>query len=237
MSYIFEISEIGLMSSMQELKVISNNIANSSNTGFRRDVYVNSGFNEILSNSLNSNVTTEFLATDMRQGSMKYTGGSLDVAIQGDGYFQIKTKQGVAYTRNGSLTVDSMGQLTTKQGYVVQGVDGDIRLTTQNPTIDESGKVWELGQYVGQISLVKFPSYKVLQKTGEGNFTSYMLGEQIESGSGNVIKQKYLEGSNVNAMHEMVSLTSLVRKIEAAKSTLSAYDDMMKVAINDIAEF
>ena len=237
MSDVNMIAEIGMITGMEQLKVISNNIANATNNGFKRDIYVNKKFDSTLASLKAPQNIKNSIVTDMRQGSMEFTGGSLDIAIQGNAFLQLSTNQGIVYTRNGSLTLDSAGRLVSKHGSVVNGMDGEIRLNSPTPRIDDSGKVWEEDKYVGQLKLVTFSNLYSLNKAGEGLYTSSMPGQNIDPENTNMVRQGYLETSNVNVMHEMVGLTSLVRQIEAMQKAMSAYDGMLNTAIRDIAVF
>ncbi|MCU7922543.1 MAG: flagellar hook-basal body protein [Candidatus Thiodiazotropha sp. (ex Dulcina madagascariensis)] len=243
MSDIMAIVETSIASSLDRLSVISHNLANSTNTGYKRDIYIDRGFQKIFTSAVNNRshnnlaVESRKTITDMQPGVLKFTGNSLDLAIEGDAYFQVKTKNGIGYTRNGAFGVDSSGRLITKHGHIIQGVDGDIRVNTTTPRIDDSGNIWDRDKYEGQLALIRFENSESLVKSTDGIFFSSNSGRQIDLKQSNQIRQGYLEASNVNAMKEMVDLMMVVRQVEASQKAILGYDQMLETAIRDIAEF
>lgn len=239
MSDITTIVEMSIASGMDRLKVISHNLANSTNTGYKRDIYIDHGFWNVLTSTVNNrnHVGSQTTITDMQPGVLKFTGNAFDLAIKGDAYFQIKTKNGIGYTKNGAFGLDSSGRLVTRHGHVLQGIEGDIRINTSTPRIDDSGRVWDKEKYEGQLALVEFASSESLVKVSNGIYLSSSSGRQIDAKQSNQVSQGYLESSNVNAMKEMVDLMMVVRQVEASQKALLGYDQMLETAIRDIAEF
>jgi flagellar basal-body rod protein FlgG len=183
-------------------------------------------------------VATETINT---QGSLNQTGNSLDVAIQGRGYFQVLLPSGtVAYTRDGSFQVTNTGQLVTAQGYQVQPAI-TIPASAQSVTIGNDGtvSVQLAGQAatttVGTLQLADFINPAGLQALG-GN----LFGESASSGTATTgtpgvtglgtLAQGSLESSNVNVVEEMVNMIQIQRAYEMNSKAVQTCDQMLQYA-------
>lgn len=242
-----ELSEIGMINDMKLLDVISHNLANAGTPGFKRDVAVTLGFEKLLSaeisNQLSGFVSDELqlapgvqLLVDHAAGALQRTGNPLDLAIEGDAFFEVLTEFGTRYSRVGAFHVDGDGRLVDSRGFAIAGVEGDILLSGGDVTIDRDGSVFENGAYAGQLKLVTFEDPSVLVKEGRGLLRA--SDEAIvRPGEDSGVRQGYQEASNVEVMQEMVRLMTTIRHFETTSRVLKGYDDMLNTAISTIAEF
>ncbi len=248
----------------QSLKIdtIANNIANVNTTGFKRDqqtfgeyltaiekepqviqvprtpASIEDFFN--INGGDKSYVDTAGTYTNFEQGSLKPTGGKLDVAIDGKGFFEISTPGGVQLTRAGNFTVDGNGQLVTKDGNPVL-LEGDqpadqrtARFSGQSqPYISDGGEVFDGEKNLGKLSLLKVNNPDALQKVGSNNysFKPNMTPDMSAIGVPS-LKQGFLETSNVNIVNEMTDMIMAQRVFEGTQKAINAYDAMADKLIN-----
>lgn len=250
----------------QSLKIdtIANNIANVNTTGFKKDQQV---FNEYLTAAekepqiiqvprvpasiesfydMNGGdkafVNAAGTYTNFEQGSLKSTGGKLDVAIDGAGFFEISTPAGILLTRAGNFTVDGNGQLVTKEGFPVlmeganeMGADQrTVHFSGQGQAyVSDAGEVFEGERRLGKISLVNVTNPDALQKVGGNNygFKTNMTAE-VTQNTRTSLKQGFLETSNVNIVNEMTEMIMAQRVFEGTQKAIQAYDGMADKLIN-----
>lgn len=244
MANALSITEVGMINGMSHLNLIAHNMANADTAGFKRDISVERPFTEFLGRGLSDiadlKLEPEQLAvkgvTDHRAGVLRYTGNRLDVAIEGDGFFALTTPDGPLYTRQGSFILDASGQLTTANGYSVNTLEGDVRLTTDEPRIDKQGAIWQGDHYMGRLKLVRFADPANLEKVGSGLYAGGKAVGMLEQDDGFSVRQGYVEASNVNVMSEMVDLMSTMRQIESSQKVLRGYDEMMDIAIRTLSD-
>lgn len=239
------------------LDVISNNLANVNTTGYKesklefqdllyqttRAAGSQQGGGNELPGSLQIGqgsipVSTERIFT---QGDLTQTGGNLDIAIQGQGFFQVQMPDGtLAYTRDGSFKTNSQGQIVTSDGYPVQGGFQPVPTGTTNVTISASGAVTyttATGVTSSQIQLANFNNPGGLQAAGQNLFTETeasgtpLLGDPSQNGLG-TLQQGYLELSNVSVVQEMVNLILAQRAYEVNSKAVQAADQMMQDSNN-----
>jgi len=249
------IAKTGLESQQISMDVISNNLANVNTAGFKRSRAV---FEDLMyqtlrqpgaqvgdSNQLPSGlqvgtgvrtVATERLHT---QGNLRETGDSLDVAIDGAGFFQVEMPDGsFAYTRDGSLQVDQNGQLVTAGGYPIQPPiaipDNALEITISRDgtvSVTQPGNAGASTQ-VGQMQLNNFINPTGLQAIGENLYLetdASGAASQAQPGLDGVglIKQKYVETSNVNVAEELVNMITTQRAYEMNSKAIQTSDQML----------
>ena len=228
----------------QRLNMISHNLANASTIGFKRQRAVAVPFQEHLAahanegfSLLQTTLPGHVIQTDSRPGALRSTSQPLDVAIEGGGFFEVKTPQGLAYTRRGNFQLDPQGQLVTHDGYPVMGLGGEIQLTTTEPVIDKNGVIYEKdNKQAAQIKIVHFSNIETLARMGSGLFAATPDARPDSAGS-TTVKQGHLEASNVTSMEEMVHLIETMRHFEAAQKIVQGYDEMMEKALKKFGEF
>ena len=248
------IARTGLDAQQTQLDVISNNLANVSTTGFKRSRAV---FEDLLYQTLRqpgaqSTQQTQIssglqIGTGVRpvaterihtQGNLQQTGNALDMAIQGNGFFQIQLPDGTtAYTRDGSLQLDNQGQLVTASGYPLSPAI-TIPADALSITIGKDGtvSVLQAGQaaptQVGSIQLATFVNPAGLQSSGENLFLeSASSGTATPNTPGSngagVINQNYVETSNVNVAEELVNMITTQRAYELHSRAIQTSDAML----------
>ncbi|HEX4450672.1 MAG TPA: flagellar basal-body rod protein FlgG [Kofleriaceae bacterium] len=249
----------GMEAQQTKLDVTANNIANVSTNGFKKQradfadlMYQNvrpagspTGPGTVAPSGTEVGLGTRLVATsrELSQGELHQTGNTLDVAIQGKGFFQVTMPDGsMAYTRNGALQMDSTGKLVTSDGYSVGG-DITIPADAQSITISANGQVsvTEPSQtqstILGQIQLATFANPGGLEGSGSNLFKetsasgTAVLSNPSEGGAGS-LQQGMLETSNVNVVDEMVDLIAGQRAYEVNSRVVKAADDML----SDVAQ-
>ena len=248
------VAKTGLDAQQTRMNVISNNLANVNTTGFKRDRAV---FEDMLYQNVkqaggqtdaNSQAPTGLmLGTGVRivateklhtQGNMITTQNSLDLAIAGDGYFQIAKGDGsLAYTRDGGFKISATGQLVTSSGALLQPAI-TIPNTASSVTIGRDGTVSiELttggAQVLGQIQIARFVNPSGLQSLGQNLMkdTPASGAPQVLApgvGGAGSLMQGTLEASNVNVVEEMVNMIETQRAYEINSKAISAVDGMLK---------
>ncbi len=231
----------GSIASMKRLDIISNNLANSATHGFKRD---NVSFEALLADSMAGSgdtglsravqVSAERSAVDFSQGGIIQTGNSLDFAIKGDGFFVVRTPQGVAYTRQGSFHLGENGRLISGDGYEVQGGGGGITLPAGSVAVDERGRISVDGREVATLDIVDFPKPYLLEKVGSNLLASADQEQPPFAATGSSVQQGALEGSNVNAVKEMAAMIENSRFFEACEKIVRSYDEIKGKAVNEL---
>jgi len=249
------IAKTGMEAQQTGMDVIANNLANVNTSGFKRSRAV---FEDLMYQTLRQpgaqvgdanqlpsglqlgtgvrTVATERLHS---QGNMNETGNSMDVAIQGRGYFEVELPDGsLAYTRDGSLQVDQNGQLTTAGGYPLQPpINIPDNALSVNISRDGTVSVTQPGAagtsvQVGQLQVATFINPTGLQSMGENLYL-----ETDASGPANVLQpgldgaglviQNYVESSNVNVAEEMVNMITTQRAYEMNSKAVQTSDQML----------
>lgn len=254
------IAATGMMAQQLNVEVISNNIANMSTSGFKRQ---RAEFQDLLYQNLrrvgtNSSdagtivpagvqvglgVKTASVNRIMTQGNLDNTENKLDMAIQGRGYFRVELPSGEdAYTRAGSFQISPDGQLVTADGYTLApGIN--IPPEAIDVTISRDGQVQvtlqgeTASQVVGQIELATFANHAGLDPLGNNLFVETTasgaptIGIPANDGVGSIL-QGFLETSNVNAVTEITTLITAQRAYEMNAKVITASDEMMSVTTN-----
>lgn len=255
----------GAIAQSAKLDTISNNLANVNTPGFKRDQQT---FREYLSAYEKEPSTIEVprvpaslesfydmqggdksyvdingTYTDFTQGMIKTTGNPLDAAIEGKGFFEVMTPNGVKLTRAGSFSIDGEGRLVTKQGYPVlkEGTPGadpagrTFQLGQGQVTISSNGEIFQNGEAQGKLAVVVAGNVDALQKAG-GNLYSIKdnMNPQLANSTEAKLHQGSIEGSNVNIVQEMTDMIATTRIFESTQKGIQAYDAMTQKAVNDV---
>ena len=249
------IAKTGMEAQQTQLDTISHNLANVGTNGFKRGhvvfedlIYQNlrqagaaSSDQTQLPTGLQIGLGVRPVATSriFSQGNLQQTSNNLDVAIKGQGFFQVQMPDGTsAYTRDGSLQVDSNGQLVTNNGYVVQpGIT--IPANAQSVTIAPDGTVnvalpgQATPQAVGTLSLASFVNPAGLEPKGQNLWGetaasgSPSAGAPASNGLGSLL-QGYVETSNVNVVEELVAMIATQRAYELNSKAIQTSDQMLQ---------
>ena len=249
------IARTGLDAQDTRMRVISNNLANVNTTGFKRDraAFETLSYQIVTAAGAQSTQETKYatglnLGTGVRvqgtaridtQGSAQTTNNSLDLMLDGDGYFQVQLPGGeLGYTRAGNFSRSPEGLLITSEGYqVMPGItvpEGATQITIgTDGTVSATIPGQSEAQNLGQIQVASFPNAAGLQNLGDN-----YLRETASSGAANLgvagqdgrgqVRQGMLEASNVNVVEELVDMIETQRAYEVNSKMISATDDMLK---------
>lgn len=246
------IGKTGMNAQQTNMDVISHNLANVSTTGYKRQnavfedlIYQNlrqvgsqADEQNLLPTGMHLGLGVRTVATTRKftQGTPIETGKDLDVAINGDGFFQIQMPDGTtAYTRDGSFSLNATGQVVTSGGYPL--LDG---ITVPNETtkisISRSGKVefFRGNESMGeaQITLATFVNPAGLEPVGENLYRESNVSGAPQTGTpqsghfGNLL-HCYIESSNVNVVEELVTMIQTQRAYEMNSKSISTSDQML----------
>src|SRR5258708_2755296 len=247
----------GMESQQLNLDVISNNLANVNTTGFKKDkiefqdlLYQNirsagaeQGNGSQLPTGLQVGHGARAVATSkvFTEGELTQTGEKLDVAVQGDGFFQVTMPDGtLAYTRDGALKTASDGRITTSDGLPVQNGFQPIPAGTTSITIAPDGTVSTQsasGTQSFKVTLTPFTNPAALDSLGRNLYKETPAsgtpetGTPGEAGYGS-LQQNYLEMSNVQVVEEMVNMIVAQRAYEVNSKAVQAADEMMQLSNN-----
>ncbi|MEJ2646178.1 MAG: flagellar basal-body rod protein FlgG [Gammaproteobacteria bacterium] len=255
------VAKTGLDAQQTQMAVISNNLANVNTTGYKssrasfesllyqnaRQVGAQSSQNTQLPTGLELGTGVRTVGTEklFTQGNLVQTGNSLDVAIQGRGFFQVLKPDGtLAYSRDGSFKLDNTGQLVTNNGYVVQPAI-TIPSGAQSITIGTDGVVTaklpgsSTPTQIGTLQLADFVNPGGLQPVGQNLYEETAssgapsTGNPGLNGLGTVV-QGSLETSNVNVVSQLVDMIETQRAYEMNSKAISTTDQMMQYANNNL---
>ena len=249
------ISKTGMEAQQTQLDTISNNLANASTNGYKRAHAVfedlmyqnlrqagaNSSEQTTLPTGLQAGLGTRAVATarNFSQGNLQQSSNPLDIAIRGNGFFEVQLPDGTTgYTRDGSFQVSATGQLVTNTGYTVQpGIT--IPANAQSVTIGNDGTVTVVvpgqstPQGVGQIQIANFVNPGGLEPKGQN-----LYGETAASGAPNAgapgqnglgtLQQGFVETSNVNVVEELVQMIQTQRAYELNSKAIQTSDQMLQ---------
>ncbi|WP_115719244.1 flagellar basal-body rod protein FlgG [Gallaecimonas mangrovi] len=249
------ISKTGLDAQQTDISVISNNLANASTVGFKkgRAVFEDLLYQKVHQPGAQSSQNTEMpsglmLGTGVKvaatqksftQGNRLTTDNSLDMMIQGQGFFEVLMPDGtISYTRNGQFALNDQGQLVTSgSGYEVQPAI-QIPQNAQSISVSSDGQVsvkipgQAAEQNVGQLNVTSFVNPQGLEPIGENLFQETGASGAPQQGVAGLdgmgtVQQGALETSNVNVTEELVNLIETQRVYEMNSKVISAVDQMM----------
>lgn len=236
MTHALSAAESSMQNAVHRMHAISHNLANVSTPGYKKEVLLERPFGMQFSAALAQLDRTQAQPViDQGAGMLKFTGNPLDVAVEGDGFFEVMTAQGPAYTRQGNFRVGADGRLVTTGGMPVMGLSGEVHLDTQDTVIDQSGRIWQQGELVDQLRIVQFAEPGALQRLSAGLFASGDTAAESDA-TKTTIRQGYLEAANVVMMDEMVKMIETMRQFESSQRVIQGYDTMMEKAINVIGD-
>lgn len=237
-------SASGMIAETLRNDTIANNLANANTAGYKKDIALSQDFQSMLIHrindgpqasaigSLGTGAIVNEVATIHTAGLMRPTGNSLDVAIEGKGYFTVETPNGLRYTRNGTFSRSAQGELVTGDGFRVRGENGAILLEDGTVTIAEDGRMQVDGNDIGRLPIVSFTDEKRLVKEG----ASLMIAPgDIETEPANgQLRQGMLEMSNVNVISEMVNMITGYRAYEVNAKVVQSHDQLLDKAVNEV---
>ena len=220
--------------------VIARNLAHASMPGFRRSLLTFST-TEIGKEIGNENqprygVHSDESTFDFRPGPVKHTGRPLDLAIQGDGFFEVETTQGLRYTRKGVFLLNNTGDIVNADGMKLQGTSGPINIppnvSPEDINITANGTVFANGQQIAQIKIAEFEDNADLRFAGTTLFSA-PAGVTPTTSETAVIQQRAQEGSNVNPVNELVRMLVGMRHHQASQKSLDTMHRLLQMRTQD----
>lgn len=247
----------GMLNEQHRMDTLTNNLANASTVGFKKEGATSQAFDSILTVKVkDQSVGTKNVErmgrnnpgmrigenyTDFTQGSFRITDNTYDLALAGEGFFAVEftNKAGetsTMYTRAGQFTLNREGYLVTEDGdYVLDTQNRRIRLNTLAETqISDNGTISQNGVNVARIQVTDFEDYNYLEKYGETYYRP-VEGARTTTASAEV-KSGYLEMANVQIVSEMVNLISITRAYESSQKIIQAYDSSLEIAANQLGK-
>ncbi len=269
----------GAIAQQRNVETIANNVANANTPGFKRDQVV---FKEYLTaiekgeqsgnslpesewkpedfyhsqNAEDAYVKIDGTYTAHEQGQLTPTGNHFDNALNGPGFFEVLTPNGIRYSRRGSFSINSEGKLVSDQGFPILsksaaptiGADGKftlsappesrtIQIGNNKLTVSLNGEVFSGANKVADLAITEFNDLHGLKKEGNSLFINpdqqnIKVGDLKTS-----VHQGFVEQSNVNAVTEMSSLINANRNFETIQRVIKTYDSMSGKAVNEIGKF
>ncbi len=247
----------GLRNEQNRMDIMTNNLANASTVGFKKEGSTSQAFSDILAYKVkdtsigleniqrigvnNPGVKIGENYTDYSQGSFRITNNTFDMALSGNGFFAVEYMNsvgevGTKYTRAGNFTLDTEGFLMTKDGdYVLGSNDQRIQVNTlTDAAVDRSGNIYQDGKLVAQVKVVDFQDYNYLEKYGDTYFQPVEGAIFMESDA--EVISGYLEMSNVQIVTEMVNMISITRAYETNQKIMQTYDASLEIAVNQLGK-
>ncbi|HWZ51305.1 MAG TPA: flagellar basal-body rod protein FlgF [Granulicella sp.] len=233
----------GLLARSQALDTAANNLANASTNGFRAE---NNFFRDAVlgpnaSNSQLNTVLNDYGViggdnVDLSQGQLTTTGNPLDVALQGVGFFEVQTANGVRYTRDGSFQRASDGTLRTSRNERVLAANGTPIVLPPGPIdIAADGTISVAGGVAGRIAVVDFPAGTAIVPEGTTLFRA--PAQSAVPAVSTEVRQGSLEGSNLNVVGGTMQLMLIQRQAEMMQKALSIfYSEFNKTATTDLGK-
>lgn len=220
----------------RRLEAIANNVANVNTAGYRA---VALRFTTELQQAGQVNFSSSGETYVVRdQGPISHTGNSLDVAVDGDGWFGLETPSGTVYTRDGQFHMTENGDLQSVNGYsVVDSGGSPITLDASGGpvTIGENGAISQGGKRLGVIGMFALPADATLTRHDNSAVISDKPPDPVEDMTANSIRQGYIEGSNVNPILEMTRLIEASRAFDQATAAIDTNDQVTDEAIKTLA--
>ena len=238
----------GMAAQQQRLDAISNDIANVGTDGYQAErlgfqdllysptgstvLYSSAGTTVGSSVSTGAGAAVQQLGTSQEQGPLQQTGRTLDLALNGPGYFEIRQSNGTnGLTRNGAFSLDARGQLTAADGSIVQP---PITVPTSVPesaiAIGSDGTVRGNGKVLGKLAIVNVPAPDQLLANGSSTFIPTAGSGPARAATGTTVRQGALEGSNVNVNSEMTDMMDAQRSYSLDSEAIKMQQQMMQTA-------
>jgi len=219
---------------------IATNLANVSTPGYRRAVTSVESFPALVSRAGQAASSAAQAVphlsvrqtTDFAPGAAQPTGNPCDLALDGPGFFAVQTSTGEAYTRGGAFTLDNEGYIATSGGRRLLGNNGAIKVTGRGWNVSPRGEVICDGAVTDRVRVVDFAAGTALSRLGDNLLSAGQAAPAVKENVS--IRQGYIEGSNVNAVSEMVNMIAALRAFEANQKMVQAMDQTLDRAVNEV---
>jgi flagellar basal-body rod protein FlgG len=229
----------GMEAQQAQMDALAGDIANistpgykSTRVGFQDLLYSSGGVSTGSHEATGAGASASIIGRSQQQGPMQPTGRSLDVAINGGGYLEVRRPDGtIGLTRNGALQIDAKGLLTTSLGMPLQPpITLPSGVTAEQLTIGPDGSVQAGARKLGTISLVTVPATDQLLADGDSLYSATAASGAIRKASGSTIKQGSLEQSNVDMAQAMGQMVATQNTYKLASQAIQYQDQMLSIA-------
>ncbi len=240
-------SAAGMISREYKLRAVSNNLANANTTGYKADrrAFRATVNNEMVQSGPWGDPTR---VHELERGRyMDWEGGPIEVtnvphqfALNGPGFFQVYDQDAdqIKYTRNGQFHMTTDGHIVTSAGMQLLDDRGKpVQIYGKDFIVSEDGGIWQDGVKTGKISVVEFEDLSMLEKEGNSVWYNFNADMPPSPASETEIHQGALEKSNVTVVREMVEMIELNRLYEASSRVLTAQDQTLSKAVNQVGRY
>ncbi len=247
----------GMLSTSISMDTMANNMANMNTVGFKKNHASFQSFPELLIQrtgadgvkqigSLNSGSKIKATPINFSQGSLRTTGNTFDLAIQGDGFFTVSDDEGnTFYTRNGAFALDANGDLINQEGQKVLAFNNrpiNIPRDGQKIEITPTGMITADGEVIDELYITQFKNNATLEKMGGHLFkatdaTEFSDAAPVDQTLKYSIFQRTLEGSNVNMVQEMVNNITGLRLYESLQKNIQLQNQTLGKVVNDVGRY
>ena len=230
----------GFSTRMDALELVANNLANASTPGYKAQLafyrslpaWLQDSLSTPLNQAVNQFGVLGGSQSDMTASNLDRTGNPTDVALESSGFFNVQTKNGVRYTRNGSFGLNAQRQLVTAQGDLVLGGQGPLQIPSGQVSISQDGTISVDGGVVGQLKVTDFASAAQLKPEGNTYFAAAGAGKNSTTAR---VVQGALETSNSDPVKSTVALIELQRTAQMMERALSIFNnDFNRTAAQDL---
>ncbi|MCQ2496240.1 MAG: flagellar hook-basal body protein [Lachnospiraceae bacterium] len=244
----------GMYNQQKRLDVISNNMANSTTVGFKKEGATSQTFDDVLAikirdsseawrqrsvGNLELGVKIGEVYTDFSQGSLRETSNDYDLGLDGKGFFTVNVTDSAGntyerYTRAGSFHITNDGFIVDAEGNHLQGESGDLQVPVDAGTvvIDTDGTVYADRERVDKVTIKDFEDYNYLKKYRDTYYQPVAGAREKEPDA--MLRQGYLEQANVQVVNEMVDLIATTRAYEAAQKVVKTADSTLELAASSV---
>lgn len=246
----------GMYTEQKRLDVISNNLANASTIGYKKEGVTSQSFDDAVTvkirdesadwkqqviGTMNLGVKIGEVYTDYQQGSLRETGEDYDLAMDGDGFFVVNVTNSAGetnerLTRAGSFHITSDGYIVDVDGNHLQAESGDLQVSVDagNVVIDTDGSVYVDGELTDTLLIKDYEDYNYLKKYADTYYQA-VSGATEKEASG-LVRQGFTEQSNVNVVDEMVDMIAITRAYEAGQKVIRTADSTLELAVSSVGK-
>lgn len=246
----------GMLNEQKRLDIISNNLANSATVGYKEENVTSRSFKDYMAvkirdgsnafidehiGTFNPGVKIGETYMDWGQGSLRETGNTYDLAIEGNGFFTMRVtdtqgNSSIKYTRCGTFKCTADGYIVDANGNHLQGSGGDIQVPVdaKEIVIKNDGSIFADGVLTDTVQITDFEDYNYLELYGDNMYNAVDGATIIDSAA--AIQQGYTEQSNVNVISEMVSMITITRAYEAGQKMIRTQDSLLDASVNQIGK-
>ncbi|MDR0819084.1 MAG: flagellar hook-basal body protein [Oscillospiraceae bacterium] len=247
------IAGTGMMFQRRKMETITNNITNAETVGYKRDELVSHTFDDVMIERYNDyedssivsrrkavgpltfGVQVDQIFTDTKTiGNFEETSKTTDLLLTGGGYFVLETGEGERYSKAGAFTINSLGYLTDGPGHYLLGTEGRIFVGSDDFKVNELGEVYVNDEWVNTVRIMGFNDEGQLRKQGDNLYYDAGNGQPYEWPNDSVLKQGFLENSNVDVGREMVEMLVTYRAYETNQRMVQMIDQINGKAVNEI---